>query len=263
MPEQLALVQMVSCYAKRRLLPDSFSGGLNCLLNTCDCSASVVGSGWSPPASINSLLAPLFSSLILRSSVAFFFLSLLLQPTMGRGRRGHGWPRCGYNKRKRAPSPSSEDFGDSEYSEEVSFELDRSPTLASPPASSEDSDDSMGLSTVARAYWRSIERAELGGSDESGVSSDEADSSDSSKEWSGSDGDDEGDGSGDDSGDGDGGDEGDDSGKGGSEGDGGSCNDGDGGDGISKGDGGDGDSKGDSGDDGSGDGKASGTAPLV
>ena len=80
-PGQLTLVQMVSCYAKRRLLPDSFSGGLNCLLNTCDCSASVVGSGRSPLASINSLLAPLFSSLILRSSVAFFFfLSFSNQP---------------------------------------------------------------------------------------------------------------------------------------------------------------------------------------
>jgi hypothetical protein len=64
-PEQLTLVQMVSCYTKRHLLPHSFSGGLNCLLNTCDCSASVVGSGRSPPPSINSLLAPLFSSLIL------------------------------------------------------------------------------------------------------------------------------------------------------------------------------------------------------
>jgi hypothetical protein len=67
---------MVSCYAKRRLLPDSFSGGLNCLLNTCDCSASVVRSGWSPLASINSLLALLFSSLILRSSDFFFFFTL-------------------------------------------------------------------------------------------------------------------------------------------------------------------------------------------
>jgi hypothetical protein len=76
MPEQLTLVQTILCYAKQRLLLDSFSGGLNCLLNTCDCSASVVGSRWSPPASINSLLAPLFSSLILRSSVAFFFFAL-------------------------------------------------------------------------------------------------------------------------------------------------------------------------------------------
>jgi hypothetical protein len=72
------LVQTVSCYAKRRLLPNSFSGGLNCLMNTCDYSASVVGSEWSPPASINSLLAPLFSSLILQSSIAFFFFAFSL-----------------------------------------------------------------------------------------------------------------------------------------------------------------------------------------
>jgi hypothetical protein len=147
--EQLTLLQTVSCYVKRRLLPDSFSGGLNCLLNTCDHSASVVGSGRTPPASINSMLAPLFFSLILLSSVTFFFLSLLLQPTMGRGRRGRGWPRRGDNKRKCALSPPLEDFGDSEYSEEASSESDCSPTLASPPASSEDSDDSMGLSTAA------------------------------------------------------------------------------------------------------------------
>jgi hypothetical protein len=51
-------------------------------------------------------------------------------------------------KRKRAPSPPSEDFGDFEYSEETSSEADRSP--ASPLVSSKDSDDSMGLSTVAR-----------------------------------------------------------------------------------------------------------------
>jgi hypothetical protein len=103
---------------------------------------------------------------------------------MARRRRGRGWPCRGDNKCKCALSPPSEDFGDSEYFEEVSSESDRSPTLASPPSSSEDSDDSMGLSTATRAYWRSIERAGLGGSDESGVSSDEADSSDSSEEWS-------------------------------------------------------------------------------
>jgi hypothetical protein len=34
-------------------------------------------------------------------------------------------------------------------------------------ASSEDSDDSMGLSVAARAYWRSIERAGTNGSDDS------------------------------------------------------------------------------------------------
>jgi hypothetical protein len=63
------------------------------------------------PTSINSLLAPLFSSLILRSSVAFFFLSLLIQPTMGRGRRGRSWPRRSNNKRKLAPSPPRRTLG--------------------------------------------------------------------------------------------------------------------------------------------------------
>jgi hypothetical protein len=114
---------------------------------------------------------------------------------MGRGRRGRGWPRRVDGKRKRASSPPLEDFRDSEYSEEASSEYDRSPAPTSAPTPSEDSDDSMGLSTVARAYWRSIERAGLGGSDESVVSSDEADSSDSSEEWSSGDGDDEGNGS--------------------------------------------------------------------
>jgi hypothetical protein len=39
---------------------------------------------------------------------------------MGKGRRGRGSPRRAGDKRKRPPSPPSEDFGDSEYSEEVS-----------------------------------------------------------------------------------------------------------------------------------------------
>jgi hypothetical protein len=141
-PEQLTLVQTVPCYAKRRLLLDSFSGGLNCLLNTYDCSASVVGSGRSPPTSINSLLAPLFYSLIFWSSVALFYLSLLLQPTMGRGRRGRGLPRRAGNKWKHAPSPPMEGFSDSEYSEEVSSGSEGSPTPASPLVLSDDSYDS-------------------------------------------------------------------------------------------------------------------------
>jgi hypothetical protein len=72
--------------------------------------------------------------------------------TMGSGKRGKGWPCRADGKRKRPPSPPSEDFGDPEYSEEASSEYDRSPAPASPVASSEDSDDSMGLSTVVRAY---------------------------------------------------------------------------------------------------------------
>jgi hypothetical protein len=69
--------------------------------------------------------------------------------TMSRGKRGKGWPHRANGKRKRPPSPPLEDFGDSEYSKEVSSEYDRSPAPTSPVASSEDSDESMGLSTVA------------------------------------------------------------------------------------------------------------------
>jgi hypothetical protein len=109
---------------------------------------------------------------------------------MGRGRRGKGWPCHADGKHKRAPSPPLENFGDLEYSEEASSEYDRSPAPVSPVASSEDLDDSMGLSTRAWAYWRSIERAGLGWSDDSKeVSLEEVDSSDSSEELSGSEGD--------------------------------------------------------------------------
>ena len=47
------------------------------------------------------------------------------------------------NKRKREPTPPSEDFGDSEYSEEeFSSEFEGSLAPVSPPASSDDSDAS-------------------------------------------------------------------------------------------------------------------------
>jgi hypothetical protein len=221
-------------------------------------------------ASINSLLAP--AVLFTRSLIICFLLlraSLPFQPTIGKGRRGSGWPRHTDGKRKRAPSPPLEDFGDSEYLEEASSESDRSPALASPPASSEDSDDSMGLSIVVRAYWRSIERAGLSGSDESGVSSDEVESSNSSEEWSGGDGDDEGDGSNIDDDGGDDDSKGDDS-KGDGDGSGGDDKgDGDGisGDGDDRGDNSrGGSSKGDNGSSSKGDGgsdKASGTMQMV
>jgi hypothetical protein len=61
-------------------------------------------------------------------------------------------------KCKRPTSPPSEDFGDSEYPEEVSSKYDRSPALVSPVALSDDSDDSMGLSATERAYIQSGER---------------------------------------------------------------------------------------------------------
>jgi hypothetical protein len=50
------------------------------------------------------------------------------------------------NKRKREPTPPSEDFDDSEYSkEEFSSESEGSPAPVSPQASSDDLDDSQGI----------------------------------------------------------------------------------------------------------------------
>jgi hypothetical protein len=170
--------------------------------------------------------------------------------------RGKGWPRRADGKCKRPPSPPSEDFGDSEYSKEVSSEYNRSPALASIVASSEDPDDSMGLSTVARAYWRSIEHARLSGSDDSEeTSSEEVEDSSNSEEWSGGEGDgDEDDGSSDDD---NGNDGGDDDGEGGDGEDGDSEGDVDG-----KGDG-DGNGSGKNDGKGDGDGKGNGEAGNI
>jgi hypothetical protein len=65
---------------------------------------------------------------------------------MGKSKKGSSSsPRSG-DKRKREPTPPSEDFGDSEYSEEeFPSESKGSPAPASPPASSDDSDDSEGI----------------------------------------------------------------------------------------------------------------------
>jgi hypothetical protein len=107
------------------------------------------------------------------------------------------------DKRKREPTPPSEDFGDSEYSKEFSSKSERSPVYTSPLALSKDSDDSQGIVAEVWTYIRAIERSGLEGSDESEVSSDEENSSNSSEEGSSGDGDDEDDGDG---GKGDGGD---------------------------------------------------------
>jgi hypothetical protein len=163
---------------------------------------------------------------------------------MGRGKRGKGWPHRVDGKRKCPPSPPLEDFGYLEYSEEVSSKYDQSPAPAAPVASSEDSDDSMGLSIAVRAYWRSIERAELDGSDDlKQASSEEVEDSSDSEEWSdclgddgegnGSSDDNDGQGSDDDGGEGNGDDDGKDEDKGGGEGD----NDDGKGEGDDKGDG--------------------------
>jgi hypothetical protein len=62
---------------------------------------------------------------------------------MGKSKKGGSLSHHSNDKRKREPSPPSEDFGDSEYSEkEFSSESEGSPVYTSPPASSEDSADS-------------------------------------------------------------------------------------------------------------------------
>jgi hypothetical protein len=117
-------------------------------------------------------------------------------------------------KQKRPPIPLSEDFGDSEFSEEhFSFEGEDSPLPAPLSSSFDYSDDSMGLSVVERAYIRSIEQAGL---EESNDSEEEDSLEDSEGEDSEEDSEEEDDGGGDGSGY-EGGDEGGNNGNGGNE----------------------------------------------
>jgi hypothetical protein len=104
------------------------------------------------------------------------------------------------NKRKREPTPPSEEFGDSEYSEEeFSSESEGCPAPIPLRESSDDSDDSQGLAAEVWTYIRAVERSGLEGSDESEFSSDEEDSDGDEDED-----DDDDDGDDDDGGDGDG-----------------------------------------------------------
>jgi hypothetical protein len=129
-----------------------------------DCSVTAVGGEWLPSFPINSAFASLvFSHLSLFSTACF--LSSTCISTMGK-------------KRKREPTPPSEDFGDSEYSEEeFSSESEGSPAPIPLRESSDDSDDSQGLAAEVWTYIRAVERSGLAGSDESEDSSDEEDSS--------------------------------------------------------------------------------------
>jgi hypothetical protein len=147
-----------------------------------------------PSSAINSA----FVSLVFFTSLAVLRCLLSSSPcisTMGKS-----------NKRKREPTPPSEDFGDSKYlEEEFSSESEGSPAPVSPPVSSDDSDDSQGIVAEVWTYIRAVERSGLEGSDESEYSSDEEDSPEE---------DDDGDDDDDDDG-GDGGDDGDGGGRGG------------------------------------------------
>jgi hypothetical protein len=176
----------------------------------------VVGGERLPSSYINSAFASPVSSHLFAVLHCLLSSSPLVS-TMGKS-----------NKRKREPTPPSEDFGDSEYSEEFSSESEGSPTPISPPASSDDSDDSQGIAAEVWTYIRAVERSGLAGSDESEYSSDEEDSSNSYEEGGGGDGGDDGDGGGDD-------DDGDDDGDGGSGGSKGGSGRGSNGGGSSKG----------------------------
>jgi hypothetical protein len=101
------------------------------------------------------------------------------------------------NKRKREPTPPSEEFGDSEYSEEeFSSGSEGSPAPVPLCESSDDSDDSQGLAAEVWSYIRAIERSGLEGSDGSEYSSDEEDSDGGGEDEDDDDGGGDGDGSG-------------------------------------------------------------------
>jgi hypothetical protein len=150
----------VLCYVKRCQPPDLFPGDLNCLLNTGDCSVTMVGDEWLLSSSINRALASLASSHISQPLLA---CSPLFCSTMGKSKKSGSSSHHSGDKRKREPTPPLEDFGDSEYSEEeFSFESEGSPVYTSPPASSEDLDDSQGIAAEVWSYIRAVKRSGLG-----------------------------------------------------------------------------------------------------
>jgi uncharacterized membrane protein YgcG len=161
----------------------------------CDCSVTAVGGERLHSPSINNaIVSPTFSHLSLFSVASLS--SLPFASTMGKN-----------NKRKREPTPPSEEFGDSEYSEEeFSSESEGSPAPIPLRESSDDSDDSQGLAAEVWTYIRAVERSGLEGSDESEYSSDEEDSDGGGEDEDDDDDDDEdgGGGDGDGSGRGDG-----------------------------------------------------------
>jgi hypothetical protein len=122
----------------------------------CDCSVTAVGGErLSFPSINNAVVSPAFSHLLLFSVACLS--SLPFASTMGKN-----------NKRKREQTPPSEEFGDSEYSEEeFSSESEGSPAPIPLRESSDDSDDSQGLAAEVWTYIQAVERSGLEGSDES------------------------------------------------------------------------------------------------
>jgi hypothetical protein len=145
-----------------------------------DCSVTTVGGERLPSFPINSVFACLvFSHLSLFSTARF--LSSTCISTMGK-------------KRKREPTPPSEDFGDLEYSEEeFSSESEGSPAPIPLRESSDDSDDSQGLAAEVWTYIRAVERSGLTGSDESEDGGDDGEGDDDEDDGDGGGDDDDGD----------------------------------------------------------------------
>jgi hypothetical protein len=142
-----------------------------------------------PSPSINNAVVSLAFSHLSLFSVASLS-SLPSASTMGKN-----------NKRKREPTPPSEEFGDSEYSEEE-FSSESEGSLAPVPLreSYDDSDDSQGLAAEVWTYIQAVERSGLEGSDESEYSSDEEDSDGGGEDEDDDDDDDDGGGGKDDDG---------------------------------------------------------------
>jgi hypothetical protein len=76
----------VPCYVKRRQSLDLFADDLNCLLNICDCSVTVVGDERLPSSSINRALLLLVSSHI-SLPLAAYSLLFSSTPPLARARK--------------------------------------------------------------------------------------------------------------------------------------------------------------------------------
>jgi hypothetical protein len=192
---------------------DLFPDDVNGLLNTCDCSVTMVGDEQLPPTPLNRLPALLVSSHIFRSFVTY-------SPTFVFSFNQPGARTTRAEVRRTTPATRGSASQVLPWRTLVTPSTWRRSFPSSPrgrrstplPRCSDDSDDSQGITAEVWTYIRAVEHSGLEGSDESEISSDEEDSSDSSEEESGGDGD----GGSDGDGDGDGGKGDDSSSKGGS-----------------------------------------------
>jgi hypothetical protein len=184
----------VSCYVKRRQPPDLFPDDLNCLLNICDCSVTVVGDERLPSSSINRALVALASS---HFSLPLVSYSLLFPctPPWARARKAEAHrtilatsgsaSRLLPLRTSAIPSTRRRSSPPSSRGRQSTPLPRRHPMTQTIPRGS--------LLRCGKYIW-AVERSGIEDSDESEVSSNEENSSDSSEEGSGDDDDGEGDG---------------------------------------------------------------------